>query len=278
MLQVKLTKSGSHCNIVSHSQDRCRTRLQLEELHEACSADSGYTKKGRQESCPIFHLLTIALWCKVFAMESNWATEQLQVIRTLMERSAVYRRALAPIMTFCGVVGIVGGVVGWWMNIDSDRGFVFFWSGAAVVALLGSLLLVRRQALKDAEPFWTPPTRRVAAAIAPPLLFGVSVALLFLGAIGGHGQAPFLLPPVWMALYGCALHAAGFFMPRGIRRLSWLFLASGSVLLLTLVGADKPVLGDEERAGHLAMGTAFGALHLACGIYLYFTEKRGNET
>ena len=35
-------------------------------------------------------------------METNWAAEQLQTIRTLMERSAVYRRALAPIMLFAG--------------------------------------------------------------------------------------------------------------------------------------------------------------------------------
>ena len=33
-------------------------------------------------------------------MEPNWAAEHLQVIRTLMERSALYRRALAPIMSF----------------------------------------------------------------------------------------------------------------------------------------------------------------------------------
>ena len=30
-------------------------------------------------------------------MEPNWAGEHLQVIRTLMERSALYRRALAPV-------------------------------------------------------------------------------------------------------------------------------------------------------------------------------------
>ena len=29
-------------------------------------------------------------------MESGWATDHLQVIRTLMERAALYRRALAP--------------------------------------------------------------------------------------------------------------------------------------------------------------------------------------
>ncbi|MDB6016752.1 MAG: hypothetical protein JWR19_1241, partial [Pedosphaera sp.] len=32
-------------------------------------------------------------------MKSDWAAEHLQTIRTLMERSAIYRRALAPVMT-----------------------------------------------------------------------------------------------------------------------------------------------------------------------------------
>src|SRR5690348_1078463 len=98
-------------------------------------------------------------------METNWAEEHLQTIRTLMERSAVYRRALAPIMVWNGIVGVVVGVVGWKLGVRTCRTFVEVWSGAAVVAIIGSFLLVRRQALKDAEPFWSPPTRRIAQAV-----------------------------------------------------------------------------------------------------------------
>jgi hypothetical protein len=83
-----------------------------------------------------------------------------------------------------------------------------------------------------------------------------------------------------MALYGCALHAAGFFMSRGIKWLGWIFIACGSGLLLCMfVDVHVPVLyGCGPEGGHLAMGASFGLLHLAYGIYLYFTEKRGNET
>jgi hypothetical protein len=94
-------------------------------------------------------------------VESNWAAEHLQVIRTLMERSAVYRRALAPIMIFNGIVGLAAAALGWSLRIDSPGGFVFFWGVVSLVAAGGSFLLVRRQALKEAEPFWSPPTRRV---------------------------------------------------------------------------------------------------------------------
>src|SRR6266702_6470484 len=114
-------------------------------------------------------------------MESNWAAEHLQVIRTLMERSALYRRALAPIMIFNGVMGLVAAAVGWFLKIGSPRGFILFWAGVGVVAVAGSFLLVRRQALRESEPFWSPPTRRVTQALLPPLTAGliISAAVLF---------------------------------------------------------------------------------------------------
>ena len=95
-------------------------------------------------------------------MESNWAAEHLQVIRTLMERSALYRRALAPIMLLTGAVGLAAAGVGIWTRIDSPRGFIGYWLAVSLVPLIGAFLLVRRQALRDSEPFWSPPTRRVA--------------------------------------------------------------------------------------------------------------------
>src|ERR1019366_43567 len=114
-------------------------------------------------------------------METNQAAEHLQVIRTLMERSALYRRALAPIMIYCGVVGAVAGLIGWALKINSDCGFIFFWSGVALLALTGAFLLVRRQAFKDAEPLWSPPTKRVAHALTPPLCVGC-----FINLVGGY--------------------------------------------------------------------------------------------
>ena len=42
--------------------------------------------------------------------------------------------------------------------------------------LAGSLVLVRRQALKESEPFWSPPTRRVTQAMLPPLVAGTIVS------------------------------------------------------------------------------------------------------
>src|SRR5712692_9712536 len=100
-------------------------------------------------------------------MQDNWAAEHLQVIRTLMERSAIYRRALAPVMTFTGIIGIMAAVVGWGFKIETPRGFTAYWTLVSWVAVGAAYLLVRRQSLKDAEPFWSPPTRRVTQALLP---------------------------------------------------------------------------------------------------------------
>src|SRR6266446_6568057 len=111
-------------------------------------------------------------------MESNWATEHLQTIRTLMERSAVYRRALAPITTFVGVVGIAAAIAGWALKIETTRAFTIYWMSVSLVEIAGAFFLVRRQALKNSENFWSPPTRRVAQAMLPALLIGLVAGLV----------------------------------------------------------------------------------------------------
>lgn len=213
-------------------------------------------------------------------MESNWAAEHLQVIRTLMERSAIYRRALAPIMMYIGVVGLAAAALGWGLRIDSPRGFILFWGAVSLIAIVGAFLLVRRQALKESEPFWSPPTRRVTQAVLPALVAGLILGVLSLGQLNSvpeaqrHFAALWLLPLVWVILYGCAFHAAGFFMPRGMKIFGWAFILGGCALL----AVGRPDSARPLEYGHGVMGCFFGGFHFAYGIYLYFTEPRRNET
>jgi hypothetical protein len=212
-------------------------------------------------------------------MESNWAAEHLQVIRTLMERSALYRRALAPIMIFNGVVGLTAAALGWVLKVGSPHGFILFWASVSVVALGGSFLLVRRQALKESEPFWSPPTRRVSQAFLPPLTAGLLIgAVAWVRADAAPGNLSDLsglvwLPQLWVVLYGCAFHAAGFFMPRGMKIFGWAFVVGGCCLF----AAGIPAWARPLDYAHCVMGLFFGGLHLAYGVYLYFTERRSNE-
>ena len=213
-------------------------------------------------------------------MESNWAAEHLQVIRTLMERSALYRRALAPIMTYNGAVGTVAAIAGRTCKIDSPRGFIAFWACVAAIAMGGSFLLVRRQALKAGEPFWSPPTRRITQAMLPALTAGMIIGAVIFFQVGGKSEnlervlAMLWLPLGWVVLYGCAFHAAGFFMPRGMKIFGWGFVIAGCALF----AAGIPDQVQRLDAAYGIMGIFFGMLHLAYGVYLYFTEKRRDET
>jgi len=203
-------------------------------------------------------------------MDSNWASDHLQTIRTLMERSAVYRRALAPIMLSAGIIGIAAAAVPCFTSIRSNRAFALFWMSVAVVATAVAFLLVRRQALREQEAFWSPPTRRVTEALLAPFVAGCAVGLLLLVFDYRIGPAAWHTAAAWVILYGCALSAAGFFTPRGIRLFGRTLVYGGCALLLL-----SPVVpGDMTTAAHYAMGIFFGVLHLAYGIYLYFTERR----
>lgn len=217
-----------------------------------------------------------ALQCKARPMQSDRAREHLEVIRTLMERSAVYRRALAPMTLLAGGVGSLAALVGWNLDLASPRAFIGYWLGVAVLVGALALLLVRRQALQAHEPFWSPPARRVARAAAPALFAGLVLGLtawLRTGAGPVNGPAALAaagwLPCGWVILYGCAVHSAGFFMPRGIRLFGGLLILIGCGLLLIGPPTDAPA-----GYGWAVMGGVFGGLHLAYGIYLRFTEPR----
>lgn len=214
-------------------------------------------------------MTTVTLFYKVNAMDSDWAAEHLQTIRTLMERSAVYRRALAPTMLAAGSIGLGFGVLGWLRGGDNPRGFILLWLGAAMIGMTVALFVIRRQAFSDAEPFWSSPTRRVAQAVLPAFIVGGALGVAALGPM------PFnlsLLIGLWTVLYGCGLHAAAFFMQRGMRWFSWVFILTGSVFLL-LLAVERSVAVD-LRSASLTMGLVFGAGHLLYGIYLWLTEPK----
>ena len=203
-------------------------------------------------------------------MNPNWAEENLQTIRTLMERSALYRRALAPIMLLAGVLGVVAAAIGILLHVNTFNGFLILWFATATLAIVGAFLIARQQALKDKEPFWSPPTRRVTHALLPPLLSG-----MFWGVFPAFLQVPFemtfLVALIWISFYGLALHAAGFFIARGVRWFGWIFVGLAMAIAIFLLIA-KP----ENLNAHWLMGLFFGVLQLAYGAYLYLTEKGKN--
>jgi hypothetical protein len=191
-----------------------------------------------------------------------------------MERSAIYRRALAPIVLFLGVLGLVAACLGWMLRVATPRAFVEYWSGVGLVGISAAYLMMRQQALKAAESFWSAPTRRVTQALLPPLFVGFVSSTVAACLPNDEASPAWWIIPLWMVLYGCAVHAAGFFMPRGMKLFGWVFILAGCLVAASFGLGSAIAL---VPAAHLVMGSSFGGLHLAYGIYLYFTEKRKNE-
>jgi hypothetical protein len=199
-------------------------------------------------------------------MEDYAAAEHLQVIRTLMERTALYRRTLAPIMIYIGGLGTIAGAAALALRIEGSRAFAAWWIAAALLAVAGTFLIVRRQSMRDGEPFWSPPARRVTEAVLPPLAAGLIFSMATLAA-GGPVRWLFVLPDAFF--YGCAVHAAGFFMPRGMKLFGWLIIGLSAVAIAAFRWFEMPT---GAWIDHAFMGALFGLLHLAYGGYLYLTE------
>ena len=65
-------------------------------------------------------------------MSANWAEDNLQTIRTLMERASVYRRALAPVSMAAGGMGLITAVVAEGAGWTTESHFAFYLVGGGV--------------------------------------------------------------------------------------------------------------------------------------------------
>ena len=204
-------------------------------------------------------------------MSSAWAEENLAAIRTLMERASLYRRALAPLFLLAGGFGVLAAMGGIVLHLDSATSFTLYWSAVGATVGAVSFLVVRQQALKAGEPFWTPPARRVFRALLPAFSAGIAASLCALEK-PPHGLSHVWLPGMWMILYGTAFHAAAFFLPRGCQWVAWGFACPGMVVML-LHGTSGP---PPAWLLHAEMGLAFGGVHVAAGAFLTAQQRRTN--
>ncbi len=206
-------------------------------------------------------------------MDTQAASENLQLIRTLMERAALYRRALAPVMMTTGLIATVGAVVGLAARIENLHAFAQLWMATGLVGIGATLLIARRQSLQARETFFSPPARRVIAALIPALFVGGSLGVGLLQLPNEAARDYLMVPALWIALYGCALHAAGWFTTQGLR---WFGLANLLPACVALPFLMRPLGECPWQTPHLVMGVWLGLLHLVFGSWLYCTGKKGS--
>lgn len=193
-------------------------------------------------------------------MDPRQAARNLELIRTLMERTTQYQFLTARAGLAAGCFAGLGALT--FLVLDAQNPWQFGAVWAVVFALslaatcVGTVLRYRERG----ERVWSRPARAVVLALAPSLLAALVLSVFFFAQRGGNHL---WLPGVWMLCYGQGALATTAYAPTPIRYLGV------SVLLL---GALTLWLGPAWA--NLMMGLTFGLGHVGLGAALLVAERR----
>ena len=191
-------------------------------------------------------------------MDPAQAARNLEVIRTLMERTARYRLLTAWAGLAAGALALAGAGLFALLDPNDPPVFGAVWGlvfvGAGLVTVVGSLARGRERG----ESVWSRPARAVVLALTPGLIAAVVLTAFFFSR-GEH----LFLPGIWMLCHGQGALATSAYSPRPIAYLGAAMLGLGAVAL---------ALGPTWAVPMMAL--AFGGGHIALGGVLLLVERR----
>lgn len=178
------------------------------------------------------------------------AEENLQFIRRTMERSATFTAVPGAGGVGMGTIGVAATVLA--ANQRSNEHWLIVWLVAAAVALSIGVTATLRKAARLGAPLAGVVGRRFAMSLAAPLVAGAALTW----GVWMHDDWA-LMPAVWLLLYGTGVLAGGAFSVAAVRLLGVAFMALGVAALVT-----------PPAWGNLWLGTGFGGLQIAFGLYI----------
>lgn len=191
-------------------------------------------------------------------MDASQAAHNLEVIRTLMERTTRYQLLTARASLAAGCLAGAGAAA--FLVLDPNNPWIFggVWGFVFLGALFAVLTGVILRSRECGERVWSRQARAVLMALAPSVAAAAVLTVFFFS----RGD-PLVLPGVWMLCYGQGALATAAYAPPPIR---WLGV---SVLLL---GGLTLALGPNWAVA--MMGLVFGFGHIALGAVLLLAERR----
>ena len=198
-------------------------------------------------------------------MDLDKATEELKVIRQLMERPIRFSTMSGLSAILAGLAALGGLVADWRIFLRCDERTAMclnmaVWSGVFVVAFLAAVILTRIRERRRGMPVWSRVKKRVLLTILPPFIAGVglTLAIMYRWHTGDGPNEWGLIPAIWMLFYGVALWQLGEFSPVEVRLLGVVFLAAGLVAAVFL-----------QASPYWALGLTFGGCHIVYGIIVW---------
>jgi hypothetical protein len=195
-------------------------------------------------------------------MDARQAAHNLEVIRTLMERTCQYQLLTARASLAAGSMAGAGALTFFFLTAADPWHFGLVWLAVFLGSLCATLLGTVMRGRQSGERIWSRQARAVILALTPSL-FAALVLTVFFFARGEH----LWLPGVWMLCYGVGALATVTYAPDPIR---WLGVA---VLVMAPVTLGLGLwLGPAWSV--VMMGVVFGLGHIGLGTALLIAERR----
>jgi hypothetical protein len=191
-------------------------------------------------------------------MDPRQAARDLEVIRTMMERTVQYQFLTAWAGLAAGSMAAAGALAFLVLDAADPKQFGVVWAAVFAGELLSTIVGTAVRSRVQGKPVWTRSTRIIVLSLLPGLFTAGVLTILFFDW-GQH----LWLPGVWMLCYGQGALATAAYAPRPIR---WL---GGSMLAL---GAGTLALSPAWSV--LMMGLTFGLGHIVLGVSLLALERR----
>lgn len=208
------------------------------------------------------------------------AAEQLRVIRSLMERSTIYRAISAPAALFAGLLSLA--VSGWlWMKLDptespNPSAFLAIWLSVLLVVSAVNTLLLYKSARQRGEPFVSAGMKHALRALLPPLVAGFGLSLLEVSGTGRIADDCYAdMAAHWILFYGLALLATGSFSPRSMQALGAGFFLFG---ILTWLPSVRLYYGRQYPTAVIFMASSFGLLHIVYAAAVWIQGRRDSSS
>jgi len=204
------------------------------------------------------------------------ASNQLRVIRSLMERATVYRSLSAPTALVGGLLSFGGLALAY--ASDQLRGrplsnveFLLIWLVILVITGVTNGYFLWRESVRRGTDFFSAGMRCAFRSVAPPILCGGIFTLLV--------PTPAGLALFWILFYGLGLIAMQHFAPRSIVVLGWCFLVAGLGAMTYMAAASVTPNTADPLAACWLMALTFGLFHIVYAVAVWtLGEERAGAT
>jgi len=208
--------------------------------------------------------------------ESDYASQQLRVIRSLMERATIYRSLSAPTALVGGLLSFGGFATAYYSGEFlrepfSPREFLVLWLVILVLTCFANTLFLWRGSAQRGDPFFSPGMKSALLSVAPAFVSAAILSFMI--------HRPIHLAILWMAFYGIGLLATQQFAPRSLIVLGTTFFLTGAALLVSWKPLFMPPGHPEPSALVVSgiMAATFGGYHLVYAAAVWALGEERTE-